>query len=346
MKNTIGKQCCLLPILFGMFVITACIIGCSGKKTGQSAEGKTEQRQENEEIVSKPNSGEADNTAPDGGLTQDVFTQLINGKYRDFKDHQSFIEFRENNIIEKWRSNRDGKYIKLSPLPGSYTISIEHKITYINVLWNNNTKEKYLILLLEDYNGASNNFFLYNSDGEPFFLGSRCDDGYYEGDYGLEADFEMRNISYTMKNIIASSSLVENGVSYTPDKININIGQAWAEGVEGDGIGEYLVFSYTDGAQRDLFISSGFVSYSKPYLFTYNSRPKKIKITTNKENFKIIQLQDTPDFQYVDIRELFIDKERMSIKGINELKMELIEVYHGTKYTDTCINSFFDIFSQ
>lgn len=55
MKNTIGKL--LLPILFGMFVITACIIGCSGKKTGQSAEGKTEQRQENEEIVSKPIQG-------------------------------------------------------------------------------------------------------------------------------------------------------------------------------------------------------------------------------------------------------------------------------------------------
>ena len=94
MKNTIGKQCCLLPILFGMFVITACIIGCSGKKTGQSAEGKSEQRQDNnEEIALKANSGEADNTTPDDG-----FTQLRNGKYRDFKDHQSFIEFRENNI--------------------------------------------------------------------------------------------------------------------------------------------------------------------------------------------------------------------------------------------------------
>jgi hypothetical protein len=149
-----------------------------------------------------------------------------------------------------------------------------------------------------------------------------------------------------MKDIIASSSLVENGISYTPDKININIGQAWAEGVEGDGIGEYLVFSYSDGIQRDLFISSGFVSYSKPYLFTYNSRPKKIKITTNKGKFKIIQLQDTPNFQFVDIRELFIDEDSMSIKGINELKIELIEVYQGTKYTDTCINSFFDIFSQ
>jgi peptidoglycan hydrolase-like protein with peptidoglycan-binding domain len=75
MKNTMGKP--LLPILFGMFVITSCIISCSGKKTGQSAEGKAEQRQDNnEEIASKPNSGETDNTAQDGGLTQNVFTQL------------------------------------------------------------------------------------------------------------------------------------------------------------------------------------------------------------------------------------------------------------------------------
>jgi len=68
MKNTIGKL--FLPILFGMFVITACIIGCSGKKTGQSAEGKAEQRQGNEEIAPEPNSGEDDNPASDGGFTQ------------------------------------------------------------------------------------------------------------------------------------------------------------------------------------------------------------------------------------------------------------------------------------
>jgi len=36
----------------------------------------------------------------------------------------------------------------------------------------------------------------------------------------------------------------------------------------------------------------------------------------------------------------------MIIEGISELRIELIEVYHGTKYTDTCINSFFSIFSQ
>jgi peptidoglycan hydrolase-like protein with peptidoglycan-binding domain len=68
MKNTIGKL--LLPVIFGMFVITACITGCSGKKTGQSAEEKTEPRQENEGIASNPNSGEADNTATDGNFTQ------------------------------------------------------------------------------------------------------------------------------------------------------------------------------------------------------------------------------------------------------------------------------------
>jgi peptidoglycan hydrolase-like protein with peptidoglycan-binding domain len=78
MKNTItiGKRRGLLPILFGMFIIAACIISCPGKKPGQSAEEKTEQRQENEEIASKTNSGEPDNTAPDGGFTQIGFTQI------------------------------------------------------------------------------------------------------------------------------------------------------------------------------------------------------------------------------------------------------------------------------
>jgi hypothetical protein len=45
-----------------MFFITACIIGCSDKKTGQNAEGKAEQRQEN---------GEIDKRTPD-----EIFTQL------------------------------------------------------------------------------------------------------------------------------------------------------------------------------------------------------------------------------------------------------------------------------
>jgi len=62
MKNINGKRRGLLPILFGIFFITACIIGCSGKKT--------EPRQGNGEIASKPNSREADNTDSDGSFTQ------------------------------------------------------------------------------------------------------------------------------------------------------------------------------------------------------------------------------------------------------------------------------------
>ncbi len=77
MKKTISKWRGLLLMLFGVFVITTLIISCSGKKTGQSAEGKAEQRQENGEIVSKPNSGEIDNTASDGDLTQNVFIQFL-----------------------------------------------------------------------------------------------------------------------------------------------------------------------------------------------------------------------------------------------------------------------------
>ena len=45
MKNTMGKRRGLLPVLFGMFVITVCIIGCSGKKT------ETVAPKENAEII-------------------------------------------------------------------------------------------------------------------------------------------------------------------------------------------------------------------------------------------------------------------------------------------------------
>ena len=266
--------------------------------------------------------------------------RIPNGKYRDYNDHKSFIEFRGTNVIEKWRSARDGKHIKISPVSGTYSVSVENKVNFFNVTWKNNTREKFLILTIQD----SNEFILYNADGKPYFIGIECDDGFYEGDVGMECDFGMSGRHFEIKGITASSSLREGNISHTPDKINLNTNQAWAEGVKGNGVGEYIVFNnklYIP--QQTLYISFGFVSYSKSNLFTDNARPKKIKVSWNDTNKSIVmELQDTPNFQRIENPPRDFNSEGFEAP----LKIEILEVFTGAKYTDTCIHSAFIHWSQ
>ena len=267
--------------------------------------------------------------------------RIPNGKYREYNDHKSFIEFRGTNVIEKWHSARDGKYIKISPVSGTYSLSVENKVNFINVTWKNNTKEKFLMLMNRRYEQYVE-FFLYNADGKPCFIGIRCDDGKYIDDYGPEADFDMSRRTYEM-DISASSSLREGNISYTPDKINLNTNQAWAEGAKGNGVGEYIIFNKLSAIQVELYISFGFVSYSKPNLFTDNARPKKIKVSWADTNQSVVmELQDTPNFQVIKKPERDLNSKGFS----GPLKIEILEVYPGAKYTDTCIFAAYTFFSQ
>ena len=75
---------------------------------------------------------------------------------------------------------------------------------------------------------------------------------------------------------------------------------------------------------------NGYISYEKPYLYKQNNRIKKIKvkgIKSGKE--KILDVLDTPHLQTVDIS--FITKAE-------DIRVEIADVYKGTKYDDTCLH--------
>ena len=130
-----------------------------------------------------------------------------------------------------------------------------------------------------------------------------------------------------------SSSLTENDINYEINNLaSFNQRMPWVEGVEGNGLGEYLEFS-EDHGYTNIIISIGYVDYSKPYLYKENSRPKTIKIIS--ENYELIyHLDDTPNPQRINLPE-----------RTDKFKIEIIEVYQGTKYEDTCINFVFsDLF--
>lgn len=136
-----------------------------------------------------------------------------------------------------------------------------------------------------------------------------------------------------------TSYLKEKNKEYTVDNLcNCKPGTPWVEGVPGDGNGEgFTIYNTgknsTNSFYRDykyLLIMNGYISYEKPYLYKQNNRIKKIKVTGVKSGkSKILDVLDTPHPQTVDIS--FITEPE-------DIRVEIADVYKGTKYDDTCIN--------
>ena len=201
---------------------------------------------------------------------------------------------------------------------GIYTTSIKNGITFIDVTWDNNTYETFLML--------SNDVicFLYREDNpNPYVLG--FSGGFNRGEF----------IFRSPTNIWASSYLVENDSLFSPEQINQRLGVAWIEGAHGQGIHEKLFINPNVLAPQlgctALHISIGFISFERPYLYEENSRPKRINISVaGKFNF-IFDLIDTPNFQTIKLPQRLEENDTLEI--------EILEVYPGTKFEDTCINN-------
>ncbi len=150
-------------------------------------------------------------------------------------------------------------------------------------------------------------------------------DGYFEKTECFIADSYEGTTTYTN----CSSYLTEKDKAYSVDNLSRSIMDTpWVEGVPGNGIGEGFTIerAYTDY----LLIVNGYISYKKPYLYKQNGRVKKMKITglTSGEE-RILEVLDTPHPQTIDIS--FITKNE-------DIRVEIAEVYEGTKYDDTCLH--------
>jgi hypothetical protein len=199
---------------------------------------------------------------------------------------------------------------------GTYTLEILDNITFLNMHFDSGNDEKWLILA----NGTLCD--IYKSDGK--FI------------HGVTGSVNRDDIIWFCPEIVSSSSyLVDNNISYSPDNLGVynKTDKPWVEGVKGYGINEKIFFKKGSIHNGSMHISIGYVSYDKPYLYNQNSRPKKIKLSVGNKFSIIADLKDTPHYQEIKLPSN-IDQEDILI-------LEILEVYQGTKYEDTCINTIY-----
>jgi hypothetical protein len=240
------------------------------------------------------------------------------------------LRFFENNKITMVDAKTN---INLS---GNYVLYNDNGIDFLIILFDNNTWKKYLVLFDKEENNSEDYCYFHDLENPGVYL-------YYGKRLSFIDDSYIPEDTYTPnkiipKNISATSSLVEGSNTYAPNNINLDIDSAWAEGAEGQGIGEKLIISKDELSLVFGFgISIGYVSYTKPYLYQYNSRPKTIQLRSGRSSI-ILHLNDTPHFQFMRFPNDFNFQE--------DLEIEILEVYPGSRYADTCINSLYLMWSQ
>ncbi len=153
--------------------------------------------------------------------------------------------------------------------------------------------------------------------------------------YGISKSSRKLDGFILPSSVEATSYLVEKDLQFKPKNVlNLNTFSPWVEGKSDYGIGEQLKLKYEYAAEQygalgGFVLINGFVSYEKPYLYEYNSRVKKIRIYDDKGEIMFDTfLDDNPMPQYFDLP-YFSD----------EITIEILEVYQGSRWKDTCIHS-------
>lgn len=107
--------------------------------------------------------------------------------------------------------------------------------------------------------------------------------------------------------------------------VDQNDSTAWVEGADGDGIGEYAEYCYT-GAQavsmNGFIIKNGYVKSTKT--FSENGSPSKLGVFINNSKKYEIDLQRTPEEQFISL-------EPVIIKQNDLIRFVIDEVEAGSK---------------
>ena len=166
--------------------------------------------------------------------------------------------------------------------------------------------------------------------------------GYSEEELSSRAAYVLKDHQYfldhTDYDATASSTLAAQG-KHNYDVVNIKgdptreIPSPWAEGVEGDGIGE----SITLNVKRPLplygiLIQPGYYQYDDKEPWLKNNRVAALEIVLNDEH---TFTESIPDERF---ERPYLVCVRDYTKPVNKIKMVIKGVHRGTQFRDTCIS--------
>lgn len=143
-------------------------------------------------------------------------------------------------------------------------------------------------------------------------------------------------------SVRASSTLTpSNGFTYNAKNAHdFNHESVWAEGVDGDGIGEYIIYHFpaTCAKVTGVKILNGHAKNEN--LWKANNRIKSLKVYYNGKEHAILELEDTRCLQFFEIGIVGYGPSSTYNRPWN-LKFEIMEVYPGEKYNDTVISELY-----
>lgn len=134
--------------------------------------------------------------------------------------------------------------------------------------------------------------------------------------------------------IAASSELKEKDKVFSVNNLVEYEESCWAEGAEGDGIGETITMTLKEPGKLDgLFIRNGF------YAALEEEPLKRLYKANNRVAQFQVQVDDHPPFK-VDVtdtpEESFVRFPSGALQG-SKVKLTISAVHKGAKYSDTCI---------
>ena len=148
--------------------------------------------------------------------------------------------------------------------------------------------------------------------------------------YTMRNDVDPRALTNVeVASVTASSILVNNsGTTYVPENlIDDKVTTSWQEGVDGAGKGEYVdVVLSAESQINGISFKMGNEKSSDRYY--NNNRPRTLRLTVNEESC-IYEFSDS-----YDVWQTIVFDEPVEMQNI---RIELDEVYPGEKWDDTCI---------
>lgn len=149
------------------------------------------------------------------------------------------------------------------------------------------------------------------------------------------------------KEVTASSYLKSQGeINYEPKNAHdLNYKNVWVEGVDGYGIGEYLLYTFGGSSPRitEIIVVNGYVKSKSAW--ENNSRVKKLKVYIDDKPYAILNLKDIRGSQSFKVEPIGNsdrkDWDVLKTKPDWTLKFEILDVYKGLKYDDVVISEIY-----